>query len=153
MRRHKIVAPIVEEGGDAPVVLLAATMIERPRGADQQAPPRLEHPPAPRQPSIRSAPRPATSLAVRAAGVALPRGRRRLIPRIRKCSAKPPVRRGLSLPINYFVHRTVEDGLSGPIQQFKAAPPPATGESGRAAIEGPAAVADPRPLFFNAGLS
>jgi hypothetical protein len=30
---------------------------------------------------------------------------------IRKCSAKPPARRGLSLPLSYFANRTVEDGF------------------------------------------
>src|SRR6266545_2822255 len=31
---EKIVAPIVEEGGDAPVILLTATMIQRPRSEE-----------------------------------------------------------------------------------------------------------------------
>ena len=43
-----------------------------------------------------------------------PRGRRLLTPPIRKCSAKPPARRGLQLPISYLVNRTVEDGPQGP---------------------------------------
>ena len=33
-----------------------------------------------------------------------------LTPPNRKCSAKPPARRGLLLPISYLVIRTVEDG-------------------------------------------
>ena len=62
---------------------------------------------------VRSAPRPAASLALRAAGVALPptvRDAAAPDPPNRKCSAKPPARRGLPLPISYLVNRTVEDG-------------------------------------------
>src|SRR5262245_40369149 len=43
---EKIVAPILEEGGDVAVVLLPTTMIERSRRTDQQASPRLERLPA-----------------------------------------------------------------------------------------------------------
>src|SRR5437870_8445756 len=49
---EEIVAPVVEEDADAPVVLLSATMVKRPWRADHQSSPRLEHPPAPRQPSV-----------------------------------------------------------------------------------------------------
>src|SRR5262249_59502069 len=49
---EKIVAPILEEGGDVAVVLLPTTMIERSRRTDQQASPRLERLPAACQPSL-----------------------------------------------------------------------------------------------------
>src|SRR5205085_3633335 len=40
-----------------------------------------------------------------------PASRRRLIPPIPKCSAKPPPRRQSTLAINYLADRTVEDGF------------------------------------------
>src|SRR5262249_51695670 len=49
---EKIVAPILEEGRDAAVVLLPAAMIERSRRADQQTSPWLERLPAACQPSL-----------------------------------------------------------------------------------------------------
>ena len=64
---------------------------------------------------VRSPPRPAASLALRAAGVALPPTVRDATASLnsahRKCSAKPPLRRGLPLPVSYLVIHTVEDGL------------------------------------------
>jgi hypothetical protein len=63
---------------------------------------------------VRSAPRPAAGLAPHAAGIALPRtvrdARGLLTPPHRKCSDKPPARRGLTLPVGYLTNRTVEDG-------------------------------------------
>src|SRR4029453_12359961 len=48
---EEIVAPVVEEDADAPVVLLSATIVQRPWGADHQSSLRLgPHPPA-RQPN------------------------------------------------------------------------------------------------------
>src|SRR5262249_45662912 len=49
---EKIVAPILEEGRDVAIVLLATTMIERSRRTDQQASAGLERLPAARQPSL-----------------------------------------------------------------------------------------------------
>src|SRR5258708_3895609 len=48
----EIVAPVIEESGDAEVILVAATMIQRPRRLDQKPPTRLEYLPAPRQPRV-----------------------------------------------------------------------------------------------------
>src|SRR5271166_519494 len=47
--------------------------------------------------------------------------------RIRKCSAKPPARRGLSLPLGYLANRTVEDGLD--IGSRKTGSKPGLGEA------------------------
>ena len=63
---------------------------------------------------VRSPPRPAAGLALRAAGVALPPTVRdataSLTPPHGKCSAKPPARRGLPCLFSCLVNRTVEDG-------------------------------------------
>ena len=70
---------------------------------------------------LRTPPRPAASLALRAAGVALPptvRPRRRLIPpnpaKPPECSAKPIFRRDLCRPLNDLQIRTVEDQFDWP---------------------------------------
>ena len=52
IRAEKIVAPILKKSGDTLIVLFPATEIQRPRRTDQQAPARLEHPPAAREPGI-----------------------------------------------------------------------------------------------------
>jgi hypothetical protein len=64
---------------------------------------------------VRSAPRPAASLALRAAGVALPPTVRDaaslLIPPQRKCSAKPPPRLGLRCLFSYLATALSKMGI------------------------------------------
>jgi hypothetical protein len=66
---------------------------------------------------VRSAPRPAATLALRAAGVALLPTVRDAPPH-RKCSAKPPARRGLPCSFSYLVNRRLASCLTGAISRF-----------------------------------
>jgi hypothetical protein len=70
---------------------------------------------------LRAPPRPAASLALRAAGVALPPTVRQIADAgsrpvsYRKCSAKPVFRNGFRRPVNMLQIRTVEDQLNARI--------------------------------------